>query len=204
MTEPDSLKLSHGQFLIGAGVLEGGMLLTALGLGWLMDFRPTQDLHWNARDAGYGLLAAGPLLLMMAALFLLPGSGVQEIRKFLRDTLGPLLSRCRVADLFFLALLAGLCEEILFRGFLYGWLAQHNRTLAIMLCNIAFGLAHWITPLYGFLAGMAGLYFTALLAVDPTPNLLLPATAHAAYDFIAFLIVVRDYRRHRRLSASSA
>ena len=114
----------------------------------------------------------------------------------MRDTLGPLLSRCRTADLLLLAILAGLCEEVLFRGFLYGYVRQFDRGLAILICNLAFGLAHLVTPLYAFLAAMAGLYLTALIAVDPSPNLLVPIIAHAAYDFVAFLIVVRDFRKH--------
>ena len=192
------LKLTQSQFLIGAGLLEGGLLATAFFLGWLMDYWPTQDLRWDALDFGYGLAATGPLFLLMFAMLILPGSGVQQIREFLRDTMGPLLIRCRMLDLFFLALLAGLCEEILFRGFLYGWMSQHNHILAVILCNLIFALAHWVTPMYGFLAAMAGLYLTALLAVDPSPNLLLPVTTHTVYDFVAFLLVAADFRRHRQ------
>ena len=190
------LKLTHSQFLIGAGVTEGALLVAAFFLGWLMDFSPTQDLSWNLSDLGYGLLATLPMLLILLAVLLFPGSGVRQIRKFMRDTLGPLLSRCRTIDLLFLAIVAGLCEEILFRGFLFGYVWQFNQGLAILICNLAFGLAHLVTPLYAFLAAMAGVYLTALIAVDSSPNLLVPITAHAAYDFVAFLIVVRDFRRH--------
>ncbi|MEO2036577.1 MAG: CPBP family intramembrane glutamic endopeptidase [Planctomycetaceae bacterium] len=186
------LKLTHSQFLIGAGVTEGALLLAAFFLGWLMDFSPTEHLSWNWDDFGYGLLATVPMLLIL----LIPSSGIRSIREFMRDTLGPLLSRCRTADLLLLAILAGLCEEVLFRGFLYGYVRQFDRGLAILICNLAFGLAHLVTPLYAFLAAMAGLYLTALIAVDPSPNLLVPIIAHAAYDFVAFLIVVRDFRKH--------
>ena len=91
------LKLTHSQFLIGAGVTEGALLVAAFFLGWLMDFSPTQDLSWNLSDLGYGLLATLPMLLILLAVLLFPGSGVRQIRKFMRDTLGPLLSRCRPA-----------------------------------------------------------------------------------------------------------
>ena len=191
-----SLKLTHSQFLVGAAILEGSLLLTAFFLGWLMDMSPTRDLSWDLRDLGYGLAATIPMLLLLAVMLIVPVSGVRKIREFLRDTLGPLIARCNVVDLFFLALLAGLCEEILFRGFLYGYIWQYDRTLAVIICNLAFGLAHCITPLYGFLAAMAGLYLTALVAVDPSPNLLIPIVAHTIYDFVAFLIVVRDFRQH--------
>ena len=190
------LKLTHSQFLLGAGVMEGALLLAALFLGWLLDFRPTQNLWWDWADFGYGLLATVPILFMLAAALLYSGSGIQQLCEFVRDTLGPFLSRCHTVDLLLLAMLAGLCEEILFRGLLYGWISEFDQGLAIIIANAAFGLAHLVTPLYAFLAAIAGLYLTALLVVDPSPNLLIPITAHTTYDFIAFLIVVRDFRQH--------
>ncbi len=192
------MKLTHTQFLTGAGITEAALLMTAFFLGWLMDFKPTQDLWWDWVDLGYGLLAAVPLLLILAAVLLIPGAGVRRIREFMRDTLGPPLARCRLIDLALLALIAGLCEEVLFRGFLFGYIWQYNRGLAIVVCNLAFGLAHLVTPLYALLAVLAGLYLTALLAVDPSPNLLVPIAAHAAYDFIAFQVVVRDFKKKRQ------
>ncbi len=191
------VKLTHSQFLVGAGMVEGGLLLTAFFLGWLMSFSPTRELVWSWQDLILGLLAAGPMLLILLVVLLVPSRGIQGIREFMRDTLGPLLARCRVVDLLLLAVLAGVCEEVLFRGFLFCYVWQFNRTLAIIICNLAFGLAHLVTPLYAILAAAAGLYLTSLMAVDPSPNLLIPITAHAAYDFVAFQIVVRDYRQHQ-------
>jgi hypothetical protein len=46
------------------------------------------------------------------------------------------------------------------------------------------------------LAAFLGLYLTAFMVVDPTPNLLIPITAHSLYDLIAFAVVLWDYRRH--------
>ncbi|MCH2210979.1 MAG: CPBP family intramembrane metalloprotease [Fuerstiella sp.] len=193
-------KITHSQFLVGAGVTEGLMLLAAFFLGWLMEFHPTEDLYWNWIDLGYGLLSTLPMLFVLIAMLLLPGSGIRGIREFLRDTLGPFLSGCRIIDLLLLAVLAGVCEEVLFRGFVYGYVRQFNQGLAILICNMAFGLAHLVTPLYAFLAAIAGLYLTALVAVDPSPNLLIPITAHAGYDFVVFLFVVHEFRRHVTLS----
>ena len=38
--------LTLSQFLTGAGLFEGGMLLVAFALGFLMDVHPTAELHW--------------------------------------------------------------------------------------------------------------------------------------------------------------
>ncbi|MEQ9407967.1 MAG: CPBP family intramembrane glutamic endopeptidase [Fuerstiella sp.] len=186
------------QFLVGAGLFEGGLLLVAFALGWLVGVHPTAELTWSLPDFGFGLLATLPMLLLLAACWLSGSRAMKQIRTFLQDLLGPLLDRCRLIDILFLALLAGVCEEVLFRGLVYQWIRPWNPTLAIIVTNLLFGLAHAITPLYAILAGMIGLYLTALMTVDGTPNLLLPITAHSAYDFIAFLLVLWSYRRDQR------
>jgi len=192
-------EITHQQFLLGAALLEGSLVVVAFMLGWLVSVSPTSTLAWNLTDLGLGMLAAGPLLALLAVCYLLPGSGLRQIREFMRDTLGPFLARCRIIDLLLLAVLAGVCEEILFRGLLFLFFRQFNMGLAVIVSSVTFGMAHMVTPLYAFLAGMAGLYLTALLAVDPEANLLLPIAAHAAYDFVAFLVVVHDFRKKRGL-----
>ena len=193
--QPEPMTLS--QFLLSAGLFEGGLLVAALLFGWLIDVPPTRELTWSLSDFGLGLLATIPMLLLLAAGWLSNSNGLQEIRKFLRDILGPLLSQCRMIDILFLALLAGVCEEVLFRGLLYQWGKAWNPTLAIIVVNVLFALAHAVTPLYAWLAGLIGLYLTALMSADPTPNLLIPITAHAAYDLVAFYLVLWDYRTHQ-------
>ena len=195
---PPRQALTLSQFLIGAGLFEGALLLVAFALGFVVDVHPTAELIWSWQDFGVGLLATVPMLLFLAACFLSNANGLRQIRDFLRETLGPLLDRCRIVDILFLALLAGICEEVLFRGLLYQWIRAWNATLAILVCNLLFAVAHSITPLYAMLAGFIGLYLTALMTVDSTPNLLIPMTAHAAYDFVAFLVVLWDYRRSVR------
>ena len=193
---PTPPNLTHQEFLTGAAVVEGALVLVAFGLGWLVNHSHTSTLLWNWTDLGLGILAAGPLLILLAVCFHLPGSGLRQIREFMRDTLGPFLARCRVVDLCLLAVLAGFCEEILFRGLLFSFFRQFSIGLAVIVSSVTFGMAHMVTPLYAFLAGMAGLYLTALMAVDPSSNLLLPVTAHATYDLVAFFVVVHDYRKH--------
>ena len=193
-----TITITHPQFLISAAAFEGILLLVAFVLGWLMKCHPTAKLEWSWNDLWLGILATIPLLLLLTICFLSTAKGIVAIRVFLRETMGPLLNRCNLLDLFLLALLAGLCEEILFRGFLYFLIEPWNAMLAVVISNLLFGAAHAITPFYAMLAAFMGLYLTALLAADSTPNLLIPITAHTVYDFVAFLVVVWDYRRWRR------
>ncbi|MBM4076959.1 MAG: CPBP family intramembrane metalloprotease, partial [Planctomycetes bacterium] len=57
-----------------------------------------------------------------------------------------------------------------------------------------FGLAHSITPLYALLASLLGLYLGIIFIALGTENLIAPIVAHSLYDFVAFLVVRRDYQ----------
>lgn len=196
--------MTLSQFLVGAAAFEGALLLVAFVLGWMVNVHPTAELTWSLQDFGFGLLATIPMLLLLAACWLSGSQGLQQIRVLVRDLIGPFLERCRLIDIIFLALLAGVCEEVLFRGLVYQFVKAWNPTLAIMLTNVLFALAHAITPLYALLAGFIGLYLTALMTVDSSPNLLIPITAHAAYDFVAFLLILWDYRRQQSVGDLAA
>lgn len=194
--------MAHRQFLMAAGVFEAGVLGAAFLGGWLAGVNPTEGLQVRGKDALLGLAASVPMLLMLAICMLSRSAGMEQNRKFLRETIGGYLAQSSFFDLCLLAVLAGVCEEIFFRGFLYGWIGNWNPVLGVMLCNLLFALAHAVTPLYAMITGFLGLYLTALVAVDATPNLLIPIVAHAAYDLVAFGVVLRDYRRNQALTDS--
>ena len=194
----DSEGLGHSQFLTSVALFEGGLLAIAFLGGWFFDCPPTATLNWSLEDFGLGLLATVPMLVVLAICALSRSKAMKKIRDFQRDTVGHLLDECRWYDIALLAVLAGVCEEVLFRGFLYLWLVRFNSVIAVLISNLAFGAAHAATAMYGILAAFMGLYLTALIAVDPTPNLLIPVTAHAVYDIAAFAVVLYDYRKQDR------
>ena len=194
----DSEGLGHSQFLTSVALFEGGLLAIAFLGGWFFDCPPTMTLNWSLEDFGLGLLATVPMLVMLTICVVSRSEAMQKIRAFQRDTIGQLLDECRWYDIVLLALLAGVCEEVLFRGFLYLWLARFNSVVAVLISNLAFGAAHAATAMYGILAAFMGLYLTLLIAADPTPNLLIPVTAHTVYDIAAFAVVLYDYRQQDR------
>jgi hypothetical protein len=69
---------------------------------------------------------------------------------------------------------------------LAGWLPVW---LALVVTAVVFGIAHWVTTAYAVVAGVVGLYLGLLYL--RTENLLAPAVAHALYDFVALLVIVR-------------
>ncbi len=93
----------------------------------------------------------------------------------------------------FLCVTAGICEEILFRGFLLHYLHVFpwtlNLTLALLIAALIFGLQH----LYQGAGGAAstvviGLLFSLLFLL--TGNLLLPMILHAVMD-LRMLVILR-------------
>jgi membrane protease YdiL (CAAX protease family) len=92
-----------------------------------------------------------------------------------------------------ISVIAGLSEEFLFRALLQGWLAGAiGPAWALALASAAFGLCHWITPAYALVAALMGLYLGGLWWWSG--NLLTPVVAHACYDFLALIWLLRVQR----------
>ncbi len=181
-------------FLNLAAAFEGGTLLVGLLLGWATGTFQADAVVLDLPSAGWGTVAVIP---MLGVIVLAP-----DLRRQVRELLGQSLDACRWYDLAALALLAGIGEELLFRGVLQGWIGRWNGWVGLVVTNLLFGLAHAVTPRYFLFAGLIGIYFSWLHAGWPgspspfgPPNLLRPMIAHALYDFVAFQVIVRDYRR---------
>lgn len=208
---PEPPVMDRSQFLNLAAMFEGALVVIAMILGWLTGVDPFGSLTWNWFAVGWGLICVFPMLVTFFTLYLIPWAPLRKIREFLLDTLGPLLDQCRWFDLILLALLAGVTEEVLFRGALQPIFAQGfasidvpvSATASSIVCvNILFGMAHFITPLYGVLAGLMGAFLSGVQQFESQGNLLAPIVTHAAYDWIAFVIVVREYRQRDRSAAA--
>jgi membrane protease YdiL (CAAX protease family) len=109
------------------------------------------------------------------------------------EQLGALVSALSTSELALLAALAGISEEVLFRGVVQVALAGVlPEALALVAASVLFGLVHFATKTYAILAGVMGLYLGALFLIQG--NLLAPIITHALYDFIALIYVARRYR----------
>lgn len=89
-----------------------------------------------------------------------------------------------------LSVFAGVGEELLFRGAIQGWLAQHvHEALAIVAASVLFGLVHYLSFTYFVLATGLGLVLGAAYAY--TDSLVLVMVWHAVYDMIALYCLRR-------------
>jgi uncharacterized protein len=176
-------------FSLGSAI-EFSLLLLAALVAWALDVPLFGDLHWNLRDLFLGIAATGPLLLAFYWLLQSSAPALQRIRMFLDTGLRPAMGHWTVPQLALISILAGICEETLFRSVLQGGLSRELGIPAgLMLSSVVFGVCHWITHTYALLAALVGLYLGALWLL--TGNLLAPIVAHALYDFVALTWLLR-------------
>ncbi|MCA8988493.1 MAG: CPBP family intramembrane metalloprotease [Planctomycetaceae bacterium] len=184
------------EFLTSSGIFEFSLLIVAFGLGWIFSVSPTEYADWNIRAIGYGLLSAVPLFFIFLGIEQLPLPSVQKVQQTVLNTLGRYLAECSHAELAMLAILAGVGEEVLFRGFMMVWLESFlNYEWSWVISSMAFGIVHAVTWTYAIFASLAGLYFGWLFDATGERNLLAPIASHAFYDYLAFLVIVRDAKR---------
>jgi uncharacterized protein len=166
-------------------------------LGWALSrwlhIRLIDQLHLSFHDLLLGAIAALPLLAGLLWTLRTPSKPIKHLIQVVQDQLGPLVASRSAGELALVAALAGLAEEVLFRGVIQGELARRlPSVVALVLTSVAFGLAHFLTLSYAVLAAVGGFYLGALYWVQG--NLVIPIVAHAVYDFVALVHLARMYR----------
>jgi hypothetical protein len=169
---------------------ESLLLAVAALLGWLLRQPLLADFHWRWRDGALGCLASLPPLGFFFWALKSRWPSLAAIRHFLETRLRPVLSQWSLAELLLISLLAGLCEETLFRAVLHGGLAKWlGQPVAVLAASLAFGLCHLVNGAYALIVGCIGVYLSGLWLL--TGNLLAPMAAHATYDFAALVYFLR-------------
>lgn len=182
-------------FFKKACAFEASLILVAALLGWIANINPFASLHFSESAIAYGVIGTIPLFLMFLTLEQIQAEPVIKIKNMLFETLGPSLHRYHWTDLFILAAIAGLSEELLFRGVIQPWMeSSWGIPAALIGSNIIFGLVHAVTPLYAVLAALVGIYLSLSLDYGGDRNLLIPIIIHGLYDFLAFVALMRAYR----------
>ncbi len=196
-------RVDRPHFLRMAAVFEGGLGLVALALALIFRVDLVAQIHIDGTSIALGLAAAVPPFLLLQVTDYFRFSALERIKRIVLELLGPSLAVCRWYELVFVAALAGLGEELLFRGVLQRvlerWLDFDGAgpIAGLIASNVIFGLLHALTPTYAILAGGVGIYFGLLVDATHPPNLMVPILAHGLYDYLAFLLL-------RRAAASQA
>ena len=185
------------RFALTAAIFEGGLVVVAIALGWLLGQPPLETLQFDLYDAALGVVATLPLLGLLWLCLKCPVRPFKTIARIVDEALAPLFRDCGLLPLLLIAALAGIGEEMLFRGVLQAAIAQEiggpqGVWLGLLIAAVLFGLLHSITPTYALLAGLIGLYLGGLwLACG---NLLVPIITHGLYDFLALVYLVKARR----------
>ncbi len=182
-------------FFKTACYFESALILVAIILGLIADVDPFETIYFSEKSMLYGILGTIPLYLMYLAMEQMHTPSVRKIRQVLIETIGSSLHKKNWADLFILAALAGISEEILFRGVIQPWMENSwGMAIGLIGSSILFGLIHAVTPLYAILATCISIYLGLSLDYGGERNLLTPIVIHALYDFLAFISIIKSYR----------
>lgn len=178
----------------GAIIIEGLLAVVAYFLGELVNRPPGERIAWNGADALWGVAAAVPPLVVLVVFMRLPLAAIDELREFCLKFLIPLFRAATWRKIVLICALAGLGEEMLFRGVVQLGLSDaiggtQGIVVGLVVGSVTFGLAHAATRAYTIAAALIGLYLGGVLLL--TGNLLVPIVAHAVYDLGAFAYLFR-------------
>ncbi|MCC6125200.1 MAG: CPBP family intramembrane metalloprotease [Pirellulales bacterium] len=181
-------------FAVTAAAFEGGLAIFALSLGWAMDSPPMASFQWSWMDLGWGMIATLPPLALLGMCLFPPWEPLRRILRLLNESILPLFRECGIFEIAVIAFLAGLGEEMLFRPIVQDGVSRwiggpYGPAIGLCVAAVIFGLLHGLTVAYAILAGVIGLYLGGIWLLSG--NLLVPITAHALYDFLAIVVLLR-------------
>ena len=124
---------------------------------------------------------------MLAALYFTMKTNwppLSRLRSEMDEKIRPIFANSKFVDLLFISILAGVSEELFFRGWMQTMLANLFGPLAgIIITSLLFGLAHYLSKEYAIYAFVTGIYLGVIFHL--TGNLYILMTIHAVYDLIA-------------------
>lgn len=183
------------EFLNMAGAFQATMVVVSLIAAGLLDIDVWTRVAFTPDVLLWGVLGTLPLCLLSWMIDRIPWEPFLRMQKVWADVLGPAVRDCTWTELVTLSLLVGVSEELLFRGVLQVSLLSWGWWPAFLVTNVAFGLAHAITPTYAVCAGLVGAYLSLTMDATSPPNLLIPILCHAGCDLYAFVQIKREQLR---------
>lgn len=185
-------------------VIAGTVILGVLGLGlsWLLKTEISSYLFWRWSDVLIGVAGTAPLALFLYWFVSTSNPTLAAFRESQIEFFANIGFEFTSLRIILMALAAGICEELLFRGFLQVLIERYSTpAIAILATSIIFGLMHWRTAIYAVIAGGISIYLGVMFWF--TGNLLAPIITHAFYDWIAFVYTNRAITELRAKKAAS-
>ncbi len=187
-----------------AVLMEGGLGLLAVAVGWLVGMNPLDLVAGDWWAILWGCLAALPLAGALVACERFPFWPFSDVTDVVDRLIRPMFVKTSVAELAVISALAGIGEELLFRGLLQEglsrWIGPPTGVwVALAAASVLFGLLHPMNGAYILLAAVMGLVLGGLWIASG--NLLVPIVTHAVYDFVGLIWLVKfEGSRHVRIN----
>jgi membrane protease YdiL (CAAX protease family) len=180
-----------------AVLVEGGLAVLAALLAWvfrvpLREQLPTfgQPLAWALAR---GLLVTLPMLAVFWWLVHSNRPTLRQLRQQVDWLIGEMFPTASLGQFALVALLAGVGEELLFRGVIQTKLIDWTTpVVGLVLTSLLFGLAHALSKLYFAMATAIGAAFGWMTWYYG--DLVAPMVAHSVYDFVALMYISSSRR----------
>ena len=174
-TLAQDLALVAGAVFVAANALRGRVTAAHLGLREVA--RP-----WRAT----GLVVGGYVLFIVLSAAWTAGLGITAheniaVELGTGDSLAALVGAALLT-----CVVAPVCEELFFRGFLFGALRRHGVIVATLITGLAFGAAHVASAPIAFIVPLAALGMILCLIYERTRSLYPCMALHALNNSIAF------------------
>ncbi|MGD9636152.1 MAG: lysostaphin resistance A-like protein [Pirellulales bacterium] len=195
MEQPPAPQNSQGFRL--AVLVEGAIGLVAVGLAELFGISLRDQFGFSKAALVDGLVAGVaatvPMLAMYWWLTVSTWPPLVELRETVVRMVRELFPNARLPELATIAILAGVGEELLFRGVVQTGIAQlTSPAIGLAAGSLVFGALHAVSRLYFILATLIGLYLGWLLL--QFGDLTVPIVAHMLYDFVALAYLTRTFQ----------
>jgi uncharacterized protein len=179
--------------------VEGGLAALALLLAWVFGVPLRAQFAQSVTELGWavvrGAVATLPLLAIFWWLVHATWPEARRLRQQVERLIEELFPGASLVELAAIAAVAGVSEELLFRGVAQSLLARWSTPLiGLILASLIFGLFHAVSFLYFAVAAAAGAYFGLLMLTFG--ELVTPIVAHASYDFVALTYLTWQLKAH--------
>ena len=189
-------ELMKRQPIVFALGFEGALAVLALLLALVFGLQPWLNIDFSPGALGQSVAATVPMVAALLALMQFQWDWVRALRRIVEDHLLPLFSNAGPAAIFAVALMAGVGEELLFRGVIQAGLEGFiGPVTALVVASLLFGVAHALTTAYFILTCLMGFYLGWLY--QATGNLLVPIMVHFLYDWIVLAWYLRGTQKSR-------
>ncbi len=174
-----------------------GIVVLAVVLAFIFRIDLLGAMDFSVEAVNGGVIGTIPMLLLGWWLFRSNWAWVLELRQLMESALIPLFRNAPAGTVFLVSLLAGVGEELLFRGVIQGGLeGLIGAWPALILASVIFGALHALTRAYFIIATLMGLYLGWIYM--ETGNLLIPILIHFLYDWIVLRFYLSRNRKPTR------